>query len=492
MTEKRALFIIFGGSGDLAQRKLYPALYGLYYQGRLAKHFAVIGTARRPWTDDHYHDIIKQSLVGAPGSAHQKTEFAEHFYYQSHDVTDAAHYVTLRDLAEKLDKQYALDGNRVFYMAMAPRFFATIAEHVKSEQLLSAKGFNRLIVEKPFGRDFATAKQLNDDISQAFSEEQIYRIDHYLGKEMVQDIMPLRFANPLLGHSWSKDFIDNIQITLAEDIGVEERAGYYETAGALRDMVQNHIFQIIAMLTMEKPARYDAASIHAAKRAVLSAIKPYTPTQVHDKFVRGQYLGGDDIGLSYREEDNIASDSTVETYVAGRVDIDNDRWRGVPIYIRTGKRLKAKQSRIDIVFKPTSDNILPTVNDTHVAPNVLTLIIEPETGMHLTLNGKEIGTSDAVSPFTLDHALDQDELAKAPEAYQRLMLNILDGNKLTFTHWAELAASWHFIDAIRTVWDNDKADGLAFYNSGTMGPQQADDLLARDHRQWIWQGDTTK
>ncbi|WP_157053772.1 glucose-6-phosphate dehydrogenase [Schleiferilactobacillus perolens] len=488
MTEERALFIIFGGSGDLAQRKLYPALYGLYFQGRLAKHFAVIGTARRPWTDDHYHEVVKQSLVGAPGSAHQKTEFAEHFYYQSHDVTDAAHYVTLQKLASKLNLQYQLDGNRIFYMAMAPRFFATIAEHVKSEQLLSPDGYNRLIVEKPFGRDYASAKQLNDDISQAFSEEQIYRIDHYLGKEMVQDIMPLRFTNPFLENVWSNQFIDNIQITLAEDIGVEERAGYYETAGALRDMVQNHIFQIIAMLTMEKPSRYDATAIHEAKRAVLAAIKPYTPAQVHTNFVRGQYVGGDNLGLSYREEDNIAADSTVETYVAGRVDIDNDRWRGVPIYLRTGKKMPAKTSRIDIVFKPTKDNILPTTGNAPVRANVVTLIIEPDTGMHITLNGKEIGVSDAVSPFTLDHALDKDELAKAPEAYQRLLLNILEGNKLTFTHWDELAASWHFIDAVRNVWDNDKADGLAFYPSETMGPKQADELLSRDYRTWIWQG----
>jgi glucose-6-phosphate 1-dehydrogenase len=305
---------------------------------------------------------------------------------------------------------------------------------------------------------------------------------------MVQDIMPLRFTNPFLENVWSNQFIDNIQITLAENIGVEERAGYYETAGALRDMVQNHIFQIIAMLTMEKPSRYDATAIHEAKRAVLAAIKPYTPAQVHTNFVRGQYVGGDNLGLSYREEDNIAADSIVETYVAGRVDIDNDRWRGVPIYLRTGKKMPAKTSRIDIVFKPTKDNILPTTGNAPVRANVVTLIIEPDTGMHITLNGKEIGVSDAVSPFTLDHALDKDELAKAPEAYQRLLLNILEGNKLTFTHWDELAASWHFIDAVRNVWDNDKADGLAFYPSETMGPKQADELLSRDHRTWIWQG----
>ncbi|MFR7699163.1 MAG: glucose-6-phosphate dehydrogenase, partial [Lacticaseibacillus paracasei] len=251
--ESRAVIIIFGGSGDLASRKLYPALFNLYRRGVLAEHFAVIGTARRPWTDDHYHEVVENAVAGDDVDRDQAKAFAQHFFYQSHDVTDADHYITLKNLAAKLDDQYVTGGNRIFYMAMAPDFFETIASHLKSEHLLTERGFNRLIIEKPFGHDYASAKELNDSLTATFDDDQIFRIDHYLGKEMIQNLLAFRFDNTIFEGVWNKDYIDNIQITLSEAVGVEERAGYYEKAGALRDMVQNHVMQVLSYLTMPKP-----------------------------------------------------------------------------------------------------------------------------------------------------------------------------------------------------------------------------------------------
>ncbi|MFC6163748.1 glucose-6-phosphate dehydrogenase [Lactiplantibacillus dongliensis] len=490
--EKIALFTIFGGTGDLAQRKLYPSLFKLYQKGYLQDHFAVIGTARRPWTDEHYHQVVADALASLHADADQVTAFASHFYYQSHDVTDVQHYITLKRLSEKLDAQYELQGNRIFYLAMAPNFFGTIARHLKSEHILTENGFNRVIIEKPFGHDFESAKTLNDELAETFDENQIYRIDHYLGKEMIQNIAAIRFGNNIWESLWNNRYISNVQITLSEKLGVEERAVYYDNSGALRDMVQNHIMQILSLLTMDQPVEFTEDDINIEKVKALRSLRPYQPEEVAKNFVRGQYAPTETV-KGYRQEDKISPASNTDTFVAGKVMIDNYRWSGVPFYIRTGKRLADKFTRIDIVFKRPVINIfnheLPDnqAADNGLAPNVLTINVEPTEGFELRMNAKNVGQGFATTPVQLNFDHDATAAANSPEAYERLLHDILNGDATNFTHWQEVAYSWKFIDVIQQYWD-DHQPSFPNYKPGTMGPQAAADLLAQDGHRWVYQG----
>ncbi|WP_412990021.1 glucose-6-phosphate dehydrogenase [Pediococcus siamensis] len=490
---QQALFIIFGGTGDLAYRKLYPSLFRLYEKGYLKDNFAVIGTARRPWTNDHYHEVVMNAIADDGHEADRTNselvrKFASHFYYQSHNVNDTEHYVALRKLADKLDEKYELKGNRIYYLAMAPRFFGTIAAHLKSEKLITDHGFNRLIIEKPFGRDLKTAKELNDAISAAFSEDQIYRIDHYLGKEAIQSIAALRFGNQVIASLWNKEHIDNIQITLAESLGVEERAGYYETAGALRDMVQNHILQIISLLTMERPRAYTAGELRDRKVEALQNIKIYSEEEARQNFVRGQYgEDADQEQQAYRNEEGTDAQSQIETFVAGKLVTTNESLAGVPIYVRTGKRLAQKSTQINVVFKNVDQNIFKSVADADakLLQNVLTLYIEPDQGYRFDLNVKNGNQSYGTMPIHLEYHKSAAEKAKVPEAYEKLIHDALDGNRTNFAHWHEVAQAWRIVDVIRQTWDSEEAE-FPNYVSGTMGPQAANELLARDHRTWVY------
>lgn len=489
--EQRALFIIFGGTGDLAYRKLYPALFSLYEKGYLKEHFAVIGTARRPWTDDHYHEVVVNSIDDAGHDVSRTNtemarKFASHFYYQSHNVDDANHYVALKDLANKLDDQYELNGNRIFYMAMAPQFFGTIAGHLKDQNLLTDNGgFNRLIIEKPFGRDFETAKELNDSISKAFNEEQIFRIDHYLGKDPIQSIASLRFSNPIINALWNKEHVDNIQVTLAESLGVEERAGYYETAGAMRDMVQNHVLQVVSLLTMNRPEIYDAKHLREKKVEALNNIQQYTEEEAKQNFVRGQY-GADEIGsqLPYRDEEGTADDSEIETYVAGKLVTHNSGLAGVPIYIRTGKRLAKKSTQVNIIFKGLDKNIFSELTGKKEIPtNVLTIHIEPDQGYTIEMSSKSGNQGYDIQPHYLRFRMTSEEKAKVPDAYEKLIHDALKGDKTNFAHWDEVSRAWKLMDVVRKTWDNTVPE-FPNYVSGSMGPKAADDLLERDGRKW--------
>lgn len=481
--EVNAVIIMFGGSGDLAHRKLYPALFGLFQHGVLKDHFAVIGTARRPWSDAHYQGVVEDSVkeAGATDEAAIKA-FAGHFYYQSHDVTDADHYVTLKQLAAKLDQQYEVGGNRLYYMAMAPTFFSTIATHLKSEALLTDTGFNRLIIEKPFGHDFASAKALNDAITGTFKEEQVYRIDHYLGKDMAQAILALRFANPWLRGIWNKDYIKDIQITLAEAVGVEERAGYYETAGALRDMVQNHVMQLVAYLTMDEPSALTSEAIHAVKAKAFDELHRYTPAEAKQNFVRAQYAAATVDGKQvpgYREEDGVAKDSMTDTFVAGRILTDNPTLAGVPIFIRTGKRLTRKSTQVTVTFKGGEGPF------GQVPGNQLTIYIEPNEGYTLEINAKKLGETTTLEREWLNMRHDPEAVAAAPEAYERLIRDVLAGDQTNFNHWNELAETWRYVDVISQAWADDPT--MPTYEAGSMGPQAAFDLLKPGDHQWYWQ-----
>ena len=489
--EKKALFIIFGGTGDLAKRKLYPSLFRLFRKGSINKHFAVIGTARREWSDDYFREVVTDSIQSLKPSPQELADFISHFYYQSHNVNDTEEYKVLGNLANELDSMYELEGNRLFYLAMAPRFFGTISKHIKSEKIMTENGFSRLVIEKPFGTDFETAQQLNSEIAAVFNEDQIFRIDHYLGKEMIQNISAVRFGNNIFESLWNHRYIDNVQITLAEDLGVEERGGYYDQSGALKDMVQNHILQVVALLAMEPPTLFSEEAIRTEKITALKAIRVYNDQEVKENFVRGQYVTGKTADTNYKEEPGVDENSQTETFVAGKLMIDNFRWAGVPFYIRTGKRLSEKGTRINIVFKSTPINVFREADTSHqdLPDNILTIYIQPTEGFSLTLNGKEVGDGFNIDPVKLNYRHSQENLDNSPEAYEKLLLDCLKGDATNFTHWDEVANSWKIVDTVKETWDKETTD-IPTYPAGSMGPNCAFELLEKDNRQWVWEPDS--
>jgi glucose-6-phosphate dehydrogenase len=484
MQEQKVLITFFGATGDLASRKLYPALFRLFQKGFIRNHFAVIGTARREWTDEHFREVVVKSVQSLTEDVNQAEEFASHFYYQAHNVTDTHHYVVLKELSEKLDQQYGIEGNRIFYLAMAPSFFGTITQHLKDEALLTNHGYNRLIIEKPFGKDYESAQILNEQLRHSFDENQIYRIDHYLGKEMIQNITAVRFANRVFETMWNREHIDNIQITLAEQVGVEERGGYYETSGALRDMVQNHILQILALVAMEPPQSFEA--VRQNKINVLEQLRHYSPDEVAKNFVRGQYGPSLDGSLpGYRQDQNVSDDSNMETYVAGKVFIDNERWKDVPFYVRTGKSLNSKTTVIDVVFKEADSPLFEHETKGKCPSNRISIHITPKEGFCFVINSKAVGNSYGLQTSHLEKIFDKNFGLSSPEAYERLILDCMEGDMTNFTHWEEVAASWKFVDRIRQAWDAESSVQFPNYPAGSSGPQESFDLLAQDGRCWV-------
>ena len=484
MQEQKVLITFFGATGDLASRKLYPALFRLFQKGFIRNHFAVIGTARREWTDEYFREVVVKSVQSLTEDVNQAEEFASHFYYQAHNVTDTHHYVVLKELSEKLDQKYGIEGNRIFYLAMAPSFFGTITQHLKDEALLTENGYNRLIIEKPFGKDYESAQILNEQLRHSFDENQIYRIDHYLGKEMIQNITAVRFANRVFETMWNRNHIDNVQITLAEQVGVEERGGYYETSGALRDMVQNHILQILALVAMEPPQSFEA--VRQNKINVLEQLRHYSPEEVSKNFVRGQYGPSLDGNLpGYRQDQNVSDDSNMETYVAGKVFIDNERWKDVPFYVRTGKSLDSKTTVIDIVFKEADSPLFEAETKGKCPSNRISIHITPKEGFCFVINSKAVGNSYGLQTSHLEKIFDKNFGLNSPEAYERLILDCMEGDMTNFTHWEEVAASWKFVDCIRQAWDNEASVQFPNYPAGSYGPQESFDLLAQDGRCWV-------
>ncbi len=472
------LFFIFGGSGDLAFRKLYPALYQLYKKNYLNKDFAVIGTARRGWTDEHYRKVIHDSIKDIQLSEKDAKEFTSHFYYLAHNIKDSKNYHVLAKLANKLDAKYQLNGNRLFYLSVSPRFFGLISTHLHDQGLLSNKGYSRLIIEKPFGTNLEESNDLNNELLKSFAEEQIYRIDHYLGKEMIQTIPTLRFGNSLIKKIWNKEFISNIQVTLAEDIGVEERGGYYEQSGALRDMVQNHLLQIVSLVLMDEPTSLDSHSVCGEKINALKHLIPITDETLSEYIVLGQYTNSPEYPeiLAYRSENQVDSNSHVETFVAGKIESTAEKWRGVPLYFRTGKRMREKMSRIDVVFKKD----LSLLFDSEFNQNILSIYIGPKEGITFRLNSKEVGMALNTEPIKLKYK----ENDESPDDYERLLLNALQADKTNFVHAIEVAESWKYIDAIRAAWKKEKI--LKFYPVKTNGPKEAYDLIEKNGHYWVW------
>jgi len=483
--QPKVVLVIFGATGDLAKRKLFPSIYRLYKNGKISENFAVVGLARRPWTDETLRENVANSIREAVSPEENLDAFTSHFYYQSFDVTNESSYSGLQTLINELEQTYQTEGNRVFYLAMAPEFFGTIANKLQENGLKESTGWSRLVIEKPFGIDLESAKQLNEQLRHAFDEEQIYRIDHYLGKEMVQNIEVIRFANGIFEHLWNNRFISNIQITSSETLGVEDRARYYDHSGAIRDMVQNHMLQMVALLAMEPPISLTTDEIRSEKIKVLRALRNMNSDEVNDYFVRGQYGEGEINGTAvpaYRDEAEELTHSNTETYVAGKLLIDNYRWAGVPFYIRTGKRMSEKSTKIVIEFKDIPMNLyFKKDKDKH--PNLLIINIQPNEGITLCLNAKKSGSGSLAEPIQLAYNQNGVPGINTPEAYEKLLYDCMIGDATNFTHWDEVALSWKYVDTILDVWAN-KTAAFPNYKSGSMGPDESDELLAKDGFHW--------
>jgi glucose-6-phosphate 1-dehydrogenase len=453
----------------------------------LQEHFAIIGTARQDMTNDEFREVVRTSIADFTEDKANAEAFIEHFYYIQQDITDQSGYADMLALNNKLDAQYDLKGNRIFYMSVAPRFFGTVAQYLNSEGLITKNGeFNRLMIEKPFGSSYETAEKLQNELSEAFDENQIYRIDHYLGKEMVQNIAAVRFGNPLFDAAWNKDYIENIQVTLSEVLGVEERAGYYDTAGALRDMIQNHTMQVIGWLAMEKPASFTDKEIRAAKNAAFDSLKIYNSAEeVAQNFVRGQYgESADGSQKKYLDEMDVPADSQNNTFVAGKLQFDMPRWEGVPFYIRSGKRLAAKSTRVDVVFKKGL-NIFG--DDISLANPVLSILIDPKGGIEFKINAKDIKSAFDTRTIDLAWQVSDEDKAVTPEPYERMIHDAMNGDGSNFADWNGVGTAWRFVDAIQAAWDA-KKEQFPNYVSGSMGPAASDELLAKDDNEWVFKG----
>ncbi|MEK5335090.1 glucose-6-phosphate dehydrogenase [Bacillus sp. FSL M8-0166] len=480
----KAVIVIFGATGDLAKRKLYPSIHRLYHSGKLGDQFAVVGVGRRPWSHEDLRAVVKESVSSDDAEA-KTEEFISHFFYHDFDVSSPASYQSLNTLLTGLEDTYSIPNNRMFYLAMAPEFFGTIAKFLKSEGVSETTGWSRLVIEKPFGHDLPSAKTLNEEIRDAFTEDQIYRIDHYLGKQMVQNIEVIRFANAIFEPLWTNRYISNIQITSSESLGVEDRARYYENSGALRDMVQNHMLQMVALLAMEPPIKLNTEEIRSEKRKALRALRPFSKDEVDQFFVRGQYDAGTmngNVVPSYLEEQNVDPNSNTETFVAGKLLIDNFRWAGVPFYIRTGKRLEKKSTQIVVQFKDIPMNLYYG-NGNAMHPNLLVIHIQPDEGITLHLNARKLDGGTYAKPIKLDYQTNYNDIMNTPEAYEKLIHDCLLGDATNFAHWDEVALSWNFVDPISEKWAESKTL-KPNYPAGSMGPKEADELLEKDGYHW--------
>jgi glucose-6-phosphate 1-dehydrogenase len=475
--------VIFGASGDLTHKKLMPALYSLAFRRLLPPRFAVIGVARTEGDDDSWREDMKQAVQQHARDEYRQDvwdELASNMHYTATDFADEGGEGKLEQLAEQCDEQSKLGGNRVYYLAVPPPAFPTIVEALGKRR--SANGWTRLIVEKPFGHDLASARELNTMLWAHFDESEIFRIDHYLGKETVQNMLALRFANGVFEPIWNRQFIDHVQITVAESIGIEGRAGYYESAGAIRDIFQNHLLQLLALTAMEPPIDFKSDSVHSEKVKVLKALHTPGPKSV----VRGQYgrgfVEGEEVP-AYREEQNVASDSMTETFVAAKLFVDNWRWADTPFYVRMGKRLARRETTIAIQFKRAPHPPFEETASEGLRPNVLLVHVQPDEGVSLAIGAKVPGQGMTIRTVHMDFLYGGAFRTGMPEAYERLILDTMLGDGTLFTRADEVEEQWLLVDAIVAAWQRDRP-AFPNYAAGTWGPPSSEELLRRDGRSW--------
>jgi glucose-6-phosphate 1-dehydrogenase len=484
--------IIFGATGDLTHRKLLPALYNLALDRRLPGNFNVVGFARRPYTSESFRDEMVSSLNKfsrrKPVQPPVWDQLGPNVHYVQSDFSNIEGYHALARLLEQLDRERGTRGNRLFYLSTNPSDYPVIMHNLKESglaypQRAGSESWARAIVEKPFGYDLASALELNETVASVFRENQVYRIDHYLGKETVQNILVFRFANSIFEPLWNRQYVDHIQILVSEELGVEGRGPYYDESGALRDMVQNHMMQLLSLVCMEPPSNFEANAVRDEKVKVLRAIAPLTPDEVVERTVRGQYGPGMVFGKSvngYREEERVPPQTVTETYVAMKLFVDNWRWAGVPIYLRTGKRLPKRTSEIALQFKPAPH----TLFDQNVEPNVLVLQIQPNEGISLKFGAKVPGQTMNIRPVTMDFRFGQSFGVSAADAYERLILDAMLGDSTLFARRDEVEQAWTIMSSILDGWHLHMPPGFPNYRAGTWGPAEADEFIERDGRRW--------
>lgn len=480
--------IIFGATGDLAKRKLFPAFYNLFLDGRLPEQFNIIALGRSEYQDENFRNYVKTHLEEFSRNKvtpEDWSQFESHITYFRHQLDEETSYRDLDAKLGALDETFGVRGNRLFYLSIGPDFVSVISNHIKNTALASDSEKDRIIIEKPFGHDKKSAVELNQLLSETFEEKQIYRIDHYLGKETVQNILAFRFGNSVFEPLWSQQYIESVQITVAEEVGVESRGSFYEKTGALRDMVQNHLLQILCMVAMEAPASLEADEIRNRKVDVLKAIRRIPADKVSHYAVRGQYGSGVVDGKmqkGYREEEEIAPDSNTETFVAAKFYMDNERWQNVPFYLRTGKKMKEKQSYIVIKFKPLPHSTFSTTNP--LKANRLIINIQPLMDIRLQFMTKKQGVSMELRPAEMifDYFACKDD---TPEAYETLLQDALEGDLTLFMRSDQVEEAWDVVSTIQENWEHHKAESFPNYEAGSWGPKESFELVERQGHSWV-------
>jgi glucose-6-phosphate 1-dehydrogenase len=495
-TPDPCIVVIFGASGDLTKRKLLPALYHLEQSGLLPKDFAVVGVARRPLEDSFAADM-KDGVISGGGveeSDPKLAPFVDRIQYHAMNFDDASGYDALKAKLTELDGKFHTRGNRLFYLATAPEYFSDIINFLGQHGMAKPaevtdgghKAWVRTIIEKPFGHDLESAKALNNEVNKVFSEDQIFRIDHYLGKETVQNILVFRFANGIFENVWNRNYIDHVEITAAESIGIEGRGPFYETAGALRDVVQNHVMELLSFVAMEPPVSFEAAAVRAEKVKVWRAIQPIHPADT----IRGQYGPGNVDGkpvVGYRQEERVHPRSQTETYAALRLEIENWRWAGVPFYIRAGKRLAKRVTDITIQFKVPPLHLFKDhegKGGEGIRPNVLSIRIQPDEGITLRFGAKIPGPSMNIGPVNMDFSYAESFGKSSANGYERLLLDAMLGDGTLFAHRDGVEATWSLITPILQEWAKNPIKDLPNYAAGTWGPQTSDAMIEGDGRKW--------
>jgi glucose-6-phosphate 1-dehydrogenase len=480
--------VIFGATGDLAQRKLLPALYNLAHEGALPERFNLIGVSRADRPHEDYRALARESIERHSRRVPDDqvlSSLLEHVRYVPGVFDDPTVYERLERTAAEFDDEAGTPFNRVFYLSTAPAFFPVIVSEIGKRGLDRCEGADvRVVIEKPFGTRLEEAEDLNRAVLDVLEERQVFRIDHYLGKETVQNMLAFRFANQMFEPLWNRNYIDNVQITAAEDIGIGTRAGYYDASGALRDLVQNHMLQLLTLLAMEPPVSFTADEVRDEKVKVLHAIQPPTEEDVASMAVRAQYGPGQAEGESvpgYLDEDGVPGDSSTETFAALRLEVDNWRWAGVPFYLRTGKRLARKVTEIAVTLKPVPHLAFTQEGSVGVQPNQLILTVQPNEGVALTLGAKIPGTRMRIRPVNMEFLYGTAFLSQSPEAYERLILDAMRGDATLFTRDDEVEAQWRVCDPVVGAW-TDRRESLPTYPAGSDGPEEADGILLEGHR----------